>query len=83
MEALSVREFRNHLSVSLDRVDAGESVFIRRNNKIYVILPTEESDLTVSPDLQSRINKARQEYLEGKSLVFANAHEAQQWMDSL
>ena len=83
MEALSVREFRNRLSGSLDRVDAGESVFIRRNNRIYVILPTGNCDLTISPELQLSIDKARQEYLEGKSLVFTNAHEAQQWMDSL
>ena len=71
------------MAATFDLTDHGEQVFIRRNNRLYTIIPVVDHDLTIAPELQAKIDKARQEYLEGKALVFANAHEAQQWMDNL
>ncbi len=71
------------MATSFDRVDAGEHVFIRRKRQLYAIVPVQDDELTITPELAERIEKARQEYKEGKTLHFDNAAAAQKWMDSL
>lgn len=83
MTTLSVRDFRSRLAASLNLVDQGEQVFLRRHNKLYTIVMIEDNDLEITPQLEAKIAKARQEHLEGKTLGFDNAGEAQQWMDAL
>lgn len=78
-----MRDFRSQMATSFDRVDAGERVFIRRKRQLYTIVPVNESDLTITPELAERIEKARQEFRDGKTLHFDNAAAAQKWMDSL
>ena len=67
MTQLTVRDFRSQMARSFDRVDAGERVFIRRKNQLYTIVPVSEDDLTITPELAAKIEKARQEYHEGKN----------------
>ncbi len=83
MTPLTMRDFRSQMATSFDRVDAGERVFIRRKRQLYTIVPVYESDLTITPELAERIEKARQEFRDGKTLHFDNAAAAQKWMDSL
>ncbi len=83
MTPLTMRDFRSQMATSFDRVDAGERVFIRRKRQLYAIVPVYESDLTITPELAERIEKARQEFRDGKTLHFDNAAAAQKWMDSL
>ncbi len=83
MTPLTMRDFRSQMATSFDRVDAGERVFIRRKRQLYTIVPVNESDLTITPELAERIEKARQEFRDGKTLHFDNAAAAQKWMDSL
>ena len=83
MNTITVRDFRTNLSANFDKVDAGERILVRRRNRIYTIVPVEENDLTVTPELQAKIDKARQEYKEGKTLHFESAQAAQKWMDEL
>ncbi len=83
MIPLTMRDFRSQMATSFDRVDAGERVFIRRKRQLYTIVPVNESDLTITPELAERIEKARQEFRDGKTLHFDNAAAAQKWMDSL
>ena len=71
------------MAAIFDKTDAGEKVFIRRHNRLYTIVPVEDSDLTISPELAAKIEKARKEYTSGESLSFSTAAEAQQWMDEL
>ena len=78
---MTVRDFRTKLSASFDRVDAGERILVRRRNKVYTIIPVDDEDMTITPELQAKIDKARAEYKEGKTLHFESAAEAQQWMD--
>ncbi len=81
---LTSREFRNHQAHAFDLADQGEKVIIRRNKKqAYTLVPVEDDDLTITPELAERIEKARQEYRDGKTLHFDNAAAAQEWMDSL
>lgn len=83
MNTMTVRDFRTNLSANFDRVDAGERILVRRRNRVYTIVPVEDDDLTISPELQAKIDKAKQEYKEGKTLHFESAEAVQKWMDEL
>lgn len=83
MTALTIRDFRNQMASSLDRVDAGEQVFIRRNRQLYTIVPVSDGGLVITPELQVKIDNARKEYQAGNTLHFENAAAAQKWMDEL
>ena len=50
MDTMTVRDFRTKLSASLDRVDAGEQILVRRRNRVYTIIEVEDGDLTVTPE---------------------------------
>ena len=84
MTTLSLSDFRSNMASAFDLVDAGEFVFVNRGRKkTYSLVLVKDDDLTISPQLAARIEKARQEYREGKTIKFANAAEAQKWMDEL
>lgn len=83
MNTLTTRDFRSKMAASFDRVDAGERILIRRKNRMYTIVPVETDDLTITPELAAKIEKAEQEYREGKTYHFESAAEAQKWMDEL
>lgn len=83
MNTMTVRDFRTNLSANFDRVDAGERILVRRRNRVYTIVQVEDDDLTITPELQAKIDKARQEYKEGKTLHFESAEAVKKWMDEL
>ena len=80
---MTMRDFRSNLATSFDRVDSGERVYIRRNSKLYTLVPVGDDDLTITPALAAKIEQARQEHREGKTLKFESASAAQKWMDEL
>lgn len=83
MTALTMRDFRSNLASSFDRVDGGERIYIRRNSRLYTIVPVDDDDLEITPALAAKIEKARQEHRDGKTLRFESAAAAQKWMDEL
>jgi len=83
MTQLTVRDFRSQMATSLDRVDAGEHVFIRRKNQLYAIVPVEDDDLTVTPELAAKIEKARQEYREGKAVSLKTHEDIDSYFESM
>lgn len=83
MTQLTVRDFRSNMAASLDRVDAGEQIFIRRKKQLYTIVPVEDNELGITPELAAKIDKARKEFREGRTLRFESAAAAQKWMDEL
>ena len=83
MTTLSIRDFRSNLAASLDRVDNGEQVLVRRGNKVYTIIVVDDQELEFTPQLVEKIERARAEYKSGETLAFENAAAAQQWMDEL
>lgn len=83
MTALTVRDFRSQMATSFDRVAAGERIFIRRKNRLFTLVPVDDDDLTITPALAAKIEKARKEHREGKTLKFDSAAAAQKWMDEL
>ena len=83
MTTLTIRDFRSQMATSLDRVDAGEQVFIRRKKQLYTIVPVKDDEMEISPALAKKIEKARQEHREGKGLVLKTREEIEKWFDSL
>ena len=83
MNTLTVRDFRNQMAFAFDSTDAGERVLIRRKNHLYSLVSVQEDIPPISPTLVAKMEKARQEHREGKTLKFKTASDAQQWMDSL
>lgn len=83
MNTLSVRQFRDNLAESFNMVDAGKQIFIRRRDRMYAVIPIDMDDFSISPTLQAKINKAREESQKAKTKKFKNASDAQEWMDSL
>ncbi len=80
---MTVRDFRTNLSANFDRVDAGERILVRRRNKVYTIIPVEDDDLTITPELQAKIDKARQDYKDGKTTTIRTHDELDAFFDSL
>ena len=81
--ALSIRDFRSRMAASFDNVDAGERVIIRRKHRLYAIVPVEDDEQTISPELQAKIEKGRKEYLRGETLHFETKDEMNKWLASL
>jgi len=83
MAALTMRDFRSNLATSFDRVDNGERVYIRRNSKLYTLVPVEEDDLSITPALAAKIERARQEYREGKTVSLKSHEDIDQYFESM
>ena len=75
MEALSVREYRNNLAASFTKADNGEQVLIRRK--------VGREDLMITPELQARIDKAREEIKSGKCVTLKSSEDIDAYFDSL
>lgn len=56
MEALSVREYRNNLAASFDRASEGESVIIRRKNKLYALVSLGKDQLVLNKEQQDKLD---------------------------
>lgn len=83
MEALSVREYRNNLAASFTKADNGEQVLIRRKNEIYALVKVGREDLMITPELQARIDKAREEIKSGKCVTLNSSEDIDAYFDSL
>lgn len=83
MEALSVREYRNNLAASFTKADNGEQVLIRRKNEIYALVKVGREDLMITPELQARIDKAREEIKSGECVTLKSSEDIDAYFDSL
>lgn len=84
MITVSAREFRSNQASIFDKADGGEKIIIRRGKKqAYTLVPVYDEDMDITPQLQAKIDQARQEYKEGRTLRFESAEEVQKWMDEL
>lgn len=80
------REFRNRQGHVFDLADKGNNIIIRRRNRqAYRLVPVEEQrdDNVITPELQAKIDKAREEYRRGETLHFDSIDEIHKWMDEL
>ena len=52
-------------------------------NTMTAIVPVEDDDLTITPELQAKIDNARQEYKEGKTTTVRTHEELDAFLESL
>ena len=84
MTALTFSDFRKNMASSFDLVDAGEHVFINRGSKkMYAIIPVDDDDLTITPTLAAKIEKAKKEYKEGKGVSLKTHEDIDKYFESL
>lgn len=83
MDILSVRDYRNNLAASFDKVDRGENVLIRRKNQYYALVRVGKEDLTISNELRKRIDEVNSAYRDGKCVTCSTADELNSFLDSL
>jgi antitoxin (DNA-binding transcriptional repressor) of toxin-antitoxin stability system len=80
----TAREFRSQQARALDLADRGERILIRRRSKqTYALVPVEDDDLTISPELQAKIDKARAEIKAGKCITVHGRDELNAYLESL
>ena len=67
-----------------DLADQGEKVIIRRNRKqAYTLVPVEDDDFTITPELQARIDQARAEIKAGNCVTLKSHADIDAYFDSL
>ncbi len=82
MSTISARDFRQNMKSVLDRACNGENIVIARGNDYFLVSKVEMKPV-ISPELAAKIEKAREEHHNGKSLRFENAAAGQKWLDEL
>ena len=83
MTTLTIRDFRSNLAASLDRVDKGEQILVRRGSKTYTIIVVDDGELEITPQLAAKIEKARQEYREGKAISLKTHEDVDRYFESM
>lgn len=83
METLTINRFRSNMATTLNKVDNGERIVLRRNSRRYTIVPLEDSDFTITPRLQERINEAERECREGRCVTCSTHEELEKYLESL
>lgn len=71
METLTISKFRTGMAATLNRVDAGQRVLLRRKNRLYAIVPVAETDeLEPNEETKQAIAEAKahlEAYKKGKA----------------
>lgn len=81
---ITSREFRSQQAHIFDLADKGEKIIIRRSKKqAYTLVPIEDDDLTITPELQAKIDKAREEIKAGKGITIHGMEELNAYLESL
>lgn len=82
MNTLTISDFKKNISSSLNRIDAGERVYIRRGEQIYAVIAVHDYD-ELTPELYEDIEKGRQEYAAGKCVECKSHEELSSFLESL
>lgn len=85
MLQVTSREFRDKQASWLDIADQGEQVVIRRKGKrSYMLTPIyDDSDITITPELEQKIEEARRQYKNRETIVCNTKEELHSFLNSL
>ena len=83
MTSITTREFRSNMASMFNKVDAGEQVLVRRNNRMYTIVPVQDNELAISPKLWARIEEGRKQIANGDCIVCNNEEELKTYFEAL
>ena len=80
----TTHEFTSRSDQAFDLADKGEKVIIRRGRRrAYRLIPFTEEPSGITPELQAKIDRAREEYRRGEPLHFESKEEMHAWLDAL
>lgn len=80
----TTQEFTSRSDQAFDLADKGEKVIIRRGRRrAYRLIPFTEEPSDITPELQAKIDRAREEYRSGETLHFESKEEIDRYFDSL
>lgn len=84
MLQVTSREFRDKQASLLNIADQGEQVVIRRRGKrSYMLTPIYDSDITITPELEQKIERARTEIKGGKCTTLRSQEDIDAYFESL
>ena len=80
----TTQEFTSRSDQAFDLADKGEKVIIRRGRRrAYRLIPFTEESSGITPELQAKIDSAREEYRSRETLHFESKEEMHAWLDAL
>ena len=80
----TTQEFTTRSDQAFDLADKGEKVIIRRGRRrAYRLIPFTEESSGITPELQAKSDRAREEYRRGETLHFESKEEMHAWLDAL
>ena len=78
------RQFRDRQKTFFDLADTGRQIIIRRGKKqAYALAPINDDDLYFTPEMEAKIERALQQYKEGKHTVISTEEGINHFFDSL
>ena len=84
MLQVTSREFRDKQASLLNIADQGEQVVIRRRGKrSYMLTHIYDSDITITPELEQKIEEARRQYKNRETTVCNTKEELHNFLNSL
>lgn len=83
MQVINTREFRANQKKYYD-LATKEKVIIRRGrNQSFALVPVEDDELTITPDLQVKIDRARAEIKAGKCITLKTHDDVARYFSNL
>jgi antitoxin (DNA-binding transcriptional repressor) of toxin-antitoxin stability system len=83
MNTMTVSGFRRNMAAAFNKAAEGENVMVRRGTQVFAIVPVSDDELTITPELQAKIDKARAEIKSGKCVTLKSHEDIDRYFDSL
>jgi antitoxin (DNA-binding transcriptional repressor) of toxin-antitoxin stability system len=83
MNTMTVSGFRRNMAAAFNKAAEGENVMVRRGTQVFAIVPVSDDELTITPELQAKIDKARAEIKAGKCVTLKSHEDIDKYFDSL
>jgi PHD/YefM family antitoxin component YafN of YafNO toxin-antitoxin module len=81
---VSTRQFRDKQKLFFDLADKGKQIIIKRRQKpAYFLMPVEEDDFEVTPQMLEKYERIRQDVLNGNCTTCYTVEEAHKHFQSL
>jgi len=71
------------MAAAFNKAAEGENVMVRRGTQVFAIVPVSDDELTITPELQAKIDKARAEIKAGKCVTLKSHEDIDKYFDSL
>lgn len=80
---ITSKEFRDKQKTYFELADKGEKVVVKRGHNKYLITPLTSDDISISEELETKINKAVEQLKTGEVTRIKGKEELSNYLDSL